>query len=178
MKDFLDLVKQRVSCRAYKPDPVPPEMLEAIIEAARLAPSSCNRQPWRFAVVTDAALRRRLAGEGLLPGIRMSWLAEAPVILVMGMKKAFVTHRVAPLVSGVDYAMLDLGIAGEHAVLQATDLGLGTCWIGWIKARAVRRIVEWPADIRPQALIAIGWPAAKPEQPASRLGRDEIARWR
>jgi len=160
--------------RAYKPDPVPREMVEKILEAARLAPSACNRQPWRFAVVTEPGMRKQLADDGVLPGLGLTWLTGAPVILVLGMKKAFVTHKVAPLISGVDYSMLDIGIAGEHAVLQATDLGLGTCWIGWINQKNTRMIVDWPEDIIPQAFITVGWPRSGPENRAPRLDLTEI----
>jgi len=177
MNSFLDIVNQRSSCRSYRHDPVPPDMIEKIIEAARLAPSACNRQPWRFAVVTDPALRAKLAGDGILPGIGMDWIKDAPVILVLGIKKSFVTHQVAPAISGVDYPLLDLGIAGEHAVLQATELGLGTCWIGWIRQEPIRKTVDWPADIAPQAMITIGWPAEPPAQKTARLPACETTKW-
>jgi nitroreductase len=177
MNSFLDLVNRRVSCRAYKTDPVPREMIDKIIEAARLAPSACNNQPWRFAVVTRQDLRRRIAGEALLPGFSMTWVADAPVILVLGMKKSFITNQVAPKISGVEYPLLDLGIAGEHAILQATELGLGTCWIGWFSPKTAQKIVDWPGDILPQALITVGWPATPQERISSRLEKDELAKW-
>jgi nitroreductase len=174
---FLDLVERRVSCRKYKHDPVPSELVEQILEAARLAPSACNNQPWRFVVVTDNDRRERLATDGILPGLGMDWIADAPVVLVIGIHRSVITHRVAPKVSGVDYALMDLGIAGEHAVLQATELGLGTCWIGWINPRAIRRIIEWPRDIMPQALITVGWPDEAAISPRPRMGKDEISKW-
>ncbi len=178
MSGFGDLVAARFSCRAYRSDPVPRAAVEQILEAARRAPSACNRQPWRFVVATEEALRSRLLKEGLLPGIGMKWAADAPVILVLGMKKSLITHQVAPLLSGVEYPLLDLGIAGEHAVLQATELGLGSCWIGWIRPKEVRRIVGWPASIMPQALVTLGWPASRPERSSPRLPPDEIITWR
>ena len=178
MSGFGELVAKRFSCRAYRADPVPRTALEQILEAARQAPSACNRQPWRFAVVTEPALRSRLLNEGLLPGLGMTWAAEAPVILVLGMKKSWITHRIAPLLSQVEYPLLDLGIAGEHAILQATELGLGTCWIGWIRPTVVRRILGWPADIRPQSLITLGWPTSRPEQGSPRLPLADIVTWR
>jgi nitroreductase len=178
MSGFGELVAKRFSCRAYRADPVLRAALEQILEAARLAPSACNRQPWRFAVVTEPALRSRLLDEGLLPGLGMTWAAKAPVILVLGMKKSLITHRIAPLLSQVEYPLLDLGIAGEHAILQATELGLGTCWIGWIRPKVVRRILGWPADILPQSLITLGWPASRPEQASPRLPLADIATWR
>jgi nitroreductase len=178
MNGFAQLVAVRFSCRAYRSDPVSRAAVEQILEAARLAPSACNRQPWRFAVATEAPLRARLLDEGLLPGLGMTWAAGAPVLLVLGMKKSLITHRLAPLVSRVEYPLLDLGIAGEHAILQATELGLGTCWIGWIRPKAVRRIVGWPADIIPQALITVGWPASRPARSTPRLELAAIVTWR
>ena len=178
MNRFTELVAARYSCRDYKTDPVPREALEQMMEAARLAPSACNRQPWRFVVATEPGLRARLLEEGTLPGLGMTWAAQAPVILVLGMKKSFVTHRVAPLVSQVDYTLLDLGIAGEHAILQAAELGLGTCWIGWIKPKEIRRILDWPAELTPQALITVGWPASRRERKSPRLLLNEIVDWR
>jgi nitroreductase len=151
--------------------------VEQILEAARLAPSACNRQPWRFVVATEATLRARLLDEGTLPGLGMVWAAQAPVILVLGVRKSLVTHRVAPLLSHVDYSLLDLGIAGEHAVLQAAELGLGTCWVGWIRPKVVRRIVGWPTEILPQALITLGWPTSRPDRPSPRLSLDELVTW-
>jgi nitroreductase len=177
MSGFSELVAARYSCRAYKTDPVSREALEQIIEAARLAPSACNRQPWRFVVATEPVLRARLLEEGTLPGLGMTWAAQAPVILVLGMQKSFVTHRVAPLVSQVDYTLLDLGIAGEHAVLQAAELGLGTCWIGWIRPKEIRRILGWPAELTPQALITVGWPVSPPVRKSPRLTLDEMSSW-
>ena len=178
MNNFLNLVSQRFSCRSYSPKPVPREMIEKILETARLAPSACNRQPWRFTVVTDPAIRKKLAEEGILPGLGMTWLADAPVILVLGLKKGLVTHKIAPLVSGVDYSMLDIGIAGEHAVLEATELGLATCWVGWINQKSTRQIVDWPPEIIPQAFITIGWPNTPTGNRAPRLNASEIIQWK
>ena len=173
---FARLVSERRSCRRYRPDPVSRDGLEQLLEAARLAPSACNAQPWRFMVVTEAATRNRLVREGFLPGLKMDWALEAPAIVVAGIERSVVTHRLAPVVSGVDYALLDLGIAGEHLVLQAAALGLGSCWIGWVRPKAVRRIVGWPRGIEPQAMITVGWPAEPPgDTPRKRL--DEIAGW-
>lgn len=177
MSAFQELVAARFSCRAYLADPVPREAVEQILEAARRAPSACNQQPWRFMVATEEALRHRLLDEGTLPGLGMTWAAKAPVILVLGMKKSMITHRIAPLLSKVEYPLLDLGIAGEHAVLQATELGLGTCWIGWVRPKEVRRIVGWSADIVPQALITVGWPASRPTRVSPRLPWDEVITW-
>ena len=151
-----------------------------ILEAARLAPSACNQQPWRFAVVREPDLRRRIVEEGFLPGIKMTWAMDAPVQVVIGMERSFVTHRLAASVSGVDYPWVDMGIAGEHLVLAATELGLGTCWIGWIKPRVVARIVGWPRTVKAVVVITVGY-ASDPEAavpPASRRKPlAELVRW-
>jgi nitroreductase len=152
-----DAIARRVSCRAYQSSPVPQAHLMEILEAARFAPSACNQQPWRFAVVRDLDLRRRIVEDGFLPGIKMTWAIDAPVHVVIGMERSFVTHRIAAAVSGVNYPWVDIGIAGEHLVLAATELGLGTCWIGWIKPRVVAKIVGWPAAVKPVVVITVGY---------------------
>jgi len=175
-----DAIARRVSRRAYQPTPVPQAQLMHILEAARLAPSACNQQPWRFAVVRNPGLRRRIVEEGFLPGIKMTWAIDAPVHMVIGMERSFVTHRLAASVSGVDYPWVDIGIAGEHLVLAATELGLGTCWIGWIKPRAIARIVGWPRSVKPVVVITVGYPSEVETEklPASRRkSLDEIVSW-
>lgn len=107
----------------------------------------------------DAHLRHRIVREGFLPGLRMEWAAAAPVLVVLGMVRDVITHRLGAGVSGTNYAWIDLGIAGEHFVLAATEQGLGTCWIGWIRPRAVRRLVGWPQYVRPVAVLTLGRPA-------------------
>jgi nitroreductase len=175
-----DAIARRVSCRAYQSGPVPEAHVMQILEAARLAPSACNQQPWRFAVVREADLRRRIVEDGFLPGIKMTWAIDAPVHVVIGMERSLVTHRLAASVSGVDYPWVDIGIAGEHLVLAATELGLGTCWIGWIKPRAVARIVGWPASVKPAVVITVGYPG-DPDAAAPSVSRRkplaELARW-
>jgi len=174
---FIELVKHRTSCRSYEPRPVPREHLELMLEAARLAPSACNKQPWRFAIVTDEAVRMRLINEAFLKGLPMKWAENAGAMIALGMEKSTITHKIAPKISGVDYPLLDLGIAGEHLVLQAEELGLGTCWIGWIKPKEVRRIVGWPRSIEPVSLITIGWPVAADRLTRPRLTPEEIIKW-
>lgn len=175
-----DAIARRTSCRAYESRPIPEAALMQILDAARLAPSACNQQPWRFAVVRELDLRRRIVEEGFLPGIKMAWAIEAPVHVVIGMERSFMTHRLAASVSGVDYPWVDIGIAGEHLVLAATGLGLGTCWIGWIKPRAVARLVSWPVSVKPAVVITVGYardPHAGMPPASRRKSLAELVRW-
>lgn len=159
---FHELVLSRTSCRAYLEKDVPDEFIVKCVEAARLAPSACNKQPWRFVIVKNAELRSRICAEGLLPGLPMPWLKQAPVIAALCSEKSLVTHTLAPLVSGIHYELIDLGIAGEHFVLQAQELGLGTCWIGWFKEKPVKKIISLPSSYRIASLISLGYPAEEP----------------
>jgi nitroreductase len=131
-------------------------------------------------VVQDSVLRRRVVEEGFLPGINMTWAINAPVHIVIGMELSFLTHRVGAQVSGVDYPWIDIGIAGEHLVLAATELGLGTCWIGWIKAPAIAKVVGWPKSIKPVIVVTVGYPSESESRilPVSRrMPLDELAKW-
>ena len=167
-----EVIERRRSCRSYKADPVGRVAIEKVLEAARLAPSACNQQPWRFAVVTDTAQRRLIIEQGFRTGIPMRWAMQAPVLIVVGMRRSLLVHRVAAWLSRIDYPWIDIGIAGEHLVLQAEELGLGTCWIGWVKPRRVRSIVGWPRDIYPAAIITLGWPEKPDDPPQARPRKD------
>ncbi len=160
-----EAIAERYSCRAYRTDPVSEEAVQIILEAGRLAPSACNKQPWRFAVVTGEEARRSIVETAFLKGIPMQWALDAPVFFVLGMVRSTITHKIAPQISGVDYPWVDIGIVGEHMVLQATELGLGTCWIGWIRPKKVARIVGWPRGIQPVAVITCGYPSEDTDHP-------------
>ena len=174
---LIKLFEKRTSCRSYENRPVPRAMLEQLIEAARLAPSACNKQPWRFAVVTAPQTRQELISKAFLKGIPMPWAKNAAALIALGIEKTTLTHRIAPKISGVEYPLLDAGIAGEHLILQAEALGLGSCWIGWIKPKAVQKIVQWPKKITPVALISVGWPVSNDWNSRPRKSAHEIAKW-
>jgi nitroreductase len=177
MDRFIDLVKTRRSIRKYKPDPVPREMIDACVEAARYAPSASNTQGWRFFIV-EGELREKLVEEAL-GGIVVPnrFAATAPVIVVLAMKLSMVTHRIGARVKDIDYHLVDAGVAGEHFVLQAAELGLGTCWIGWFNKGAVRSLLGIPSGWDIPALITLGFPAEEPK-PRERRPASEICTFR
>ena len=170
---LMDIIKHRGSCRSYLSKQVEEEKIKKCLEAARHAPSACNKQPWRFGVVTDDALRKEICEDGLLPGIPMPWLNNCPAIVVLCAETNIVTHKLAPMLSRVQYHLIDIGIAGEHFVLAAESLGLGTCWIGWFKPKKIRKILKIPRQLQILSLISLGYPD-EPVGPPEKLTVGEI----
>ncbi len=154
-----DLFAKRTSTRSFDPRPVPTADIVAMCAAARLAPSACNSQTWRFVAVSDRAQIARLCREAMRPVIPNKWLTQAPLVIAGCSQLDLVANRIGARISGIDYYRIDLGIAMEHMVLKATELGLGTCWIGWFSETRVRRILSIPDRIRVSALLAVGYPA-------------------
>jgi nitroreductase len=178
-ENFLGLVKKRRSCRDYSEAPVADELIANCVEAARLAPSACNKQPWRFSIVKDCELRKSLCAEGLLPGLPMPWIRNAPVIVILCSETSVFTHVIAPLISKVQYHLIDIGIAGEHFVLAAEAQGLATCWIGWFNEKKVRKILNLPRSLKVLSLISLGYPAnpSAHKAPTNRMKPDEISKY-
>lgn len=179
-ESLLETIRHRQSCRSYDPGrEVTDTDIRKILEAARLAPSACNKQPWRIIVVRDAATRLRICREGILPGLAMNWLEDAPVILTLCVQPAPAAHWLAPILSGIQYQLVDLGIAGQQMALAIDTLGLASCWIGWFSPKKVRAILGIPKSTQPAALFALGY-AKERREPTPRLNMDAIAfrdRW-
>jgi nitroreductase len=164
-KAFLDLIRSRRSVRRYLPDPVGREQILACLEAARLAPSAHNAQPWRFLVVDDPGLKSRLCA-GAFSGIYSlsGFAANAPVLVVILALPGLVAGVMGSQVQGNDFYLIDVGIAGEHFVLQAEALGLGTCWIGWFNKRKVRKALGIPRKYKVVAMLSLGHIDRKPRR--------------
>jgi len=169
------LLRGRRSIRRYLETPVEPEKLRACLEAARIAPSAHNAQPWRFIVVDDPALKARLTGEsftGIYTGSKFA--AKAPVILVLVAKREFVAHHLGARIQRVPYYLVDMGIAGEHIVLQAEELGLATCWMGWFNYRKARKVLGIPRKYKVMARMPVGYAEKRPRREPPRRTLDEI----
>jgi nitroreductase len=150
--DVLNAIRHRRSIRKYKPEAIPEEKLQTILEAARLAPSASNRQPWRFVLVQNADSKKTLAREAN----NQTFLAEAAVIAV----------AVGDPTVSAKWHEKDTMIALEHMALAATALGYGTCWIRAFDEDAVKRQLQIPEQMKVVALMPIGVPD---EKPAARL---------
>jgi nitroreductase len=151
--DIYEAIKVRYSVRFFKPDPVPGDVLDRVMNAARLAPSSNNSQPWHFVVVTDGDTRRKLAEIAR----DQKFVGEAPVVI------AAVADRTDHVMTcGIPSHIVDLAIAVDHLTLAAAAEGLGTCWIGAFYQDPARELLGVPEDCRIIALMPLGYPSRGP----------------
>jgi len=194
MLTIKEAIKQRRSIRKFKPDPVPNEYINVLLDAARLAPSGSNAQPWRFKIVRDRETKEKL----VQAAYDQAFIAEAPVVFVCcadiggyleGMVSGLqdlgrigaVEDRIVEIIfdrtdkmktMSVDQfgqrIAFNVAIAIEHIVLRALDFGLGTCWIRLIDESAIKSIFGWDDTISVVALLPIGYPD---ESPAPRKRR-------
>jgi nitroreductase len=173
---FQKIVRSRRSIRRFLPDAVEKEKILACLDAARLAPSAHNAQPWRFVVVDDPSIREILA-RGAFSGLyaMTKFAVQAPVLVVILAKPDLVAHRMGGTLLGTRFHLVDIGIAGEHFVLQAEELGLATCWIGWFNARKTRKILKIPSSYKIGAILAVGYAVSRPPAETKRKGLEEIA---
>ncbi|OQA08460.1 MAG: FMN reductase (NAD(P)H) [Firmicutes bacterium ADurb.Bin373] len=167
---FAELIQKRYSVRSYKPDMVEEDKLGQVLEAACLAPTACNRQPFQFIVIKTAGR------EGELKRIyNRSFFTEAPLVICA----CAVPGRAWSRMDGVNYSFVDATIAMDHLILAATELGLGTCWIAAFDPAAAREILKLPQGVEPVAFTPLGYPAETPgiksRKPLSEIVRYE--RW-
>ncbi len=173
---LLDLIRHRRSVRDFLDEPVGRDKIILCLEAARLAPSACNSQPWKFIVVDDKDLKDELC-RAAFGGIysMMSFARKAPLIVAVVSENAKFLARIGSLLRDTRFYLIDIGIAAEHFVLQAEELGLSTCWIGWFNEGAVKSILKIPRDRRIEVLIAVGYrDDTKKGQPHKRDSLEEI----
>jgi len=165
-KLFLELVQSRRSIRRYQNKPVEREKILQCIEAARLAPSAENVQPWRFIILDDPDIITEFSSQAFSGIYSLTrFAAKAPIIIVILAKLDVLANRIGKQIQGIHFYLLDIGIAGEHLVLQAQELGLGTCWIGWFNIRGVRKFLNIPRSYKIVSLMCMGYPEnIKPKQ--------------
>ncbi len=156
----LKIIQDRFSVRDYEERPVEQEKLDLILEAARLAPSASNSQPWHFYVVRDKQKIKELSGEMPL-GTHLvinSFIAEAPVVIVATAGPIDLLHRSASAIINKKWYFVDLGIALEHMVLTAWELGVGSCWVGWFDEKRIKKLLDIPRGEEVIALLTLGYP--------------------
>lgn len=173
--EFSELIRVRQSDRKYLPQEVEKEKIVKCLEAARLSPSANNSQPWKFIVVNEPELKDKVAA--LAAGLGMNkWAVQAPVIIAVVLETPGFTTRLGAILKGKEFRLMDIGMAVEHLCLQAADLGLGTCIMGWFDEKKVKRLLQVPRTKRISLLISLGYPDA-PTRPKARKDIATIASW-
>lgn len=154
--ELLEAIRGRRSIRAFKPQDVPDEVVEQLVDAARHAPSAGNLQPWEFIIVRTLEQKRMLA-----EAARQAFVEEAPVVIVV-----CADENRASMGYGIRgkalYCIQDTAAATQNLLLAAYALGLGTCWVGAFNEDDTRKALKLPSGIRPVAMIPVGYPAKTP----------------
>lgn len=166
--DFQELIRARYSCRAYRSDPVTEDQLKQVLEAARLAPTANNRQPFRLVVIRTAGREKELRR-----AYDKDWFVQAPLVIAACGVPAENWVRKQ---DGKNYNDVDVAIVMDHLILAAADLGLGTCWIAAFDLAAARELLALPEGVEPVAFTPLGHPADLPGQKI-RKKTDELVRY-
>jgi len=157
--DFIELARTRRSVRRFRPDPVPAELVKKLVEAAAEAPSACNSQPWHFVALFDDALRAQVAAACTSPLVPINkFVASAPMLVVQVGLIPNPASMLGGLVKNKQFVSMDNGIAAAHFSLAATELGLGTCILGWFSERKIKKLLQIPAAYRVELVHCVGWP--------------------
>ena len=167
--EFSNLIRSRYSVRGYKDLPVQKEELLKVLEAGRMAPSAVNYQPWHFVAVSDPEQMAQV-----YEAYPRSWFKEVKnCIVVCGDHRAGWKRQI----DGKDHTDIDVAIAVDHMTLQATEIGLGTCWICNFNPKLLSKALNIPSNLEPIVIIAIGYPASKEIPVKKRKSIDEIVSW-
>lgn len=158
--DFFDLAHERRSVRRFRPDPVPEALVRRLVEAAAEAPSACNSQPWHFIALLDPDLRTRVAAActSLLVPIN-KFVDTAPMLVVQVGLVPNPASMLGGLVKNKRFVSTDNGIAAAHFCMAATELGLGTCILGWFDEKKIKKLLDIPAALRVELVHCVGYPA-------------------
>jgi len=178
MLKFLELVTQRQSTREYQDTAVERADIDLCLEAARLAPSACNSQPWSFIIVDSPAEKNKLADEAFSGIYSMCTFAkQAPVLIVVITERSSYVATLGQYLKGTQYNLIDIGITCEHILLQATELGLGTCWLGWFNEKKVKKALSLPKSTHIDTIISLGYPLKKELRKKNRRSLNEIRKY-
>ncbi len=177
--DLNKLILTRQSVRRYADTPVEPDKLGQCLEAARMAPSASNSQPWKYIVVDQEPLRTELA-QATFSDIKLinKFTLQAPVLIIIVLEKAKLITRLAMMVKKKEWPLIDIGITASHFCLKATELGLGTCMIGWFEEDKIRKLLHIPSDKTVGLVISVGYAVeGYPLRTKIRKSLDEIVQY-
>lgn len=175
MSDFMDLCVRRQSCRKFADRPVQHDDLVKCVEAARLAPSACNSQPWSFVVAEKPEIVEQIAKGAMVLGSNAT-IDTAKAFIVVVEEYALLMPRLRAMLDNQYFAKGDLGSATVYICLEAESLGLGTCIIGMFDRPMLRELLDIPNDKRIAALVSVGYPEDQSVRPKVRKPLEEILR--
>ncbi len=158
--DFAELIRERRSVRAYRQREVEQEKIAALIEAVRLSPSASNSQPWKLIIVDDPETKDQVARATFSRLVSFNkFVPQAPVLAVMTVERPKMVTQIGGRLKDRQFPLIDIGVAASHLCLQAADLGLGTCMIGWFDETRIRTILGIPQSVRLGLIVTIGYSA-------------------
>lgn len=176
--NLIDLIKTRQSDRKYLDKPVEREKIEKCLEAARLAPSASNSQPWEFIVVEEPELKNKVAHATYSSLISFNrFVPTAPVIVVLNSWRPKLHMALGGILKNRQFYLIDLGITAEHFCLQAAEEGLGTCMLGWFQTRKIMKLLDIKAPKKPALLITLGYSGHESIRDKKRRSIDEIRKY-
>lgn len=158
MDTFKELLLRRQSDRKYTSQKVEEEKILACLEAARLSPSACNSQPWSYVVINEEPMLSQAQKKIATMGMNR-FIKQVPCLIAIVLEKANFTASIGSVIKDKEYPLLDIGIAANNICMQATELGLGTCILGWFDEKAIKHIIDVPENKRIPLIIALGYPA-------------------
>lgn len=171
---FAELAKMRQSDRKYKNQPVEKEKLIQCLETARISPSANNSQPWKFIVVDDFEKKEQIAECSIGLGMN-KFTHQCPVLVAVVLEQQNFMSTIGSMIKNKNYCLFDIGIAVNQFCLQAADLGLGTCIIGWFDEKKIKKILG-VRNRRIPLLISVGYPDA-PTRDKVRKPLDVMSSW-
>jgi nitroreductase len=173
--EFSDLVKYRQSDRRYSNKPVEKEKLLKCLESARLAPSAYNSQPWKFVIADDAELKEQIADCAASLGMN-GFTHQSPVLIAVVLEKSKMMASIGSVLKDKEYSLMDIGMAVSQFCLQATEIGLGTCIIGWFDEKRVKKLLHIDSNKRVPLLISVGY-SESPLHEKVRKPIEKISSW-
>lgn len=174
--NFSELLRLRQSVRRYQDRPVEEEKIGQLIEAVRLSPSASNSQPWRLLIVNEPSLKEAVARATFSTLVSFNkFVPQAPVIAVFTIQRPKLITQIGGRLKDRDFPLIDIGIAAENFCLQAAELGLGTCMLGWFDEEAIQALLHIPKKTRIGLLITVGYAAdGYPIRKKTRKERSEM----
>ena len=176
---FYELILKRQSDRSYSNKPIDREIVNRCIDAARLAPSASNSQPWTFIVVDDNELKDKVGRKTVGPLKSFNkFVPQAPVIIAIVLERPKIVTELGGRIKNKEYPLMDIGIAAEHICLQASEEGLGSCMLGWFDERAIKSLLNVPKHKNIPLLITIGYiPEGYKHRKKMRKSMDKVLKY-